>query len=147
MYPMHYAPGECSVDEISIEMQGYLAKLSTQIINMGHIIMELSAHGQVNIDPNFCKFIGYFWEGRYYHFRCQGYLESLVINKCYTNASISYWLHRLLYPACQHFKEAMFHLQAVECINPPEMERFLCKTNAFMRTLEKIRQLAKCYPC
>lgn len=67
MYPQESMPMDYSVDELSTDILGYLVKFSTEVMGIEDSIMDLVADGEIGADPNFCKFVSHFREGRYYY--------------------------------------------------------------------------------
>lgn len=68
--------------------------------------VKLPENNNFSSNPEFQNFISCFQKGRYYHFRCQGYMECLVFTKYYSPFSLNYWLHELVYPAADNFKKS-----------------------------------------
>ena len=114
--------------------------------NSIHILLE---YQMFNTNPSFKKFIDAFKEGRYYHYRCQGFMESLVLTKCYSPFSINYWIYQLVYPAAQHFSEALENLDKMKQSSPlnqnKEFEQLLVTVEEFKKTSDEIMRLVRTY--
>ena len=52
--------------------------------------------------------------GMYYHYRCQGYVECLLVTNAYTPYSINVWINELVYPAAKNFKQAMMAFEQLK---------------------------------
>jgi len=52
--------------------------------------------------------------GMYYHYRCQGYVECLLVTNAYTPYSINIWINELVYPAAENFKQAMMSFEQLK---------------------------------
>lgn len=63
---------------------------------------------------SFIEYVYYFAIGRYFHFRCMGYMEALVLTKCYSVESLCYWQNMLVIPASNNFMSALANLENVE---------------------------------
>lgn len=124
-------------DQISMRMIGLLANFSKHILEIEKTINELLKEDKINKNPDFLQFISHFGQGRYYHFRCQGYMECLVGTKYYTAESICYWLNNLVTPASQHFMEALKHFERLKA-NPNIMS-----ISEFRRLIEEIDEFKK----
>lgn len=94
-------------DEISINILKYLFKISKDLKYLQKIVDDELGCTFVNKDDNFKRFIDKYNKGKYYLFRSQGYIESLVINKSYINISICYLKKNLLEPTFYNFYEAI----------------------------------------
>ena len=93
-------------DEISKHLLSLLYRFSNEIMRVNASIMEMQKNPAFNTNENFRLFVMNFNEGRYYHFQCQGYIECLVVTKCYTQHSVRYWIDRLFKPALDYFMRA-----------------------------------------
>lgn len=136
-------------DNISTEILRNLFIFSKQIMCMTNSIHILLENEAFDIDSYFYNFVESFKKGRYYHYRCQGYMESLVLTKCYSPFSISYWIYQLVEPAAQHFSEALDYLdewKEYSHISPnKEFQKLLDTTVEFKKTSEEIMRLIKTY--
>jgi len=76
-------------------------------------------------------------------------MEALVITKCYSNVSFSYWLNSLVYPASKHFEEGLECLEGVksfaELANDPEFRQLMGKVEEFKKISAKIMDAVKVY--
>ena len=140
-------PNPC--DELSKFILRLLESFSKQIMAIDDSILELLKDSQFNSNPDFMEFIAHFNKGRYYHFQCEGYMKCLVLTKCYSPMSISYWLNTLVYPAVKHFTEALACLDKVEAVpvleSNPEFKNMLEKVDVFKEISMKITESVKMY--
>lgn len=136
-------------DQISTRMLGLLTNFSKLILTIEKTTDELLKNDKINKNPHFLQFISHFALGRYYHFRCQGYMECLVVTKCYTPASICYWLNKLVIPASQHFMEALNHFDKLktttDIMELNEFRRLVEEVNEFKKVSMKIMKETKLY--
>ena len=136
-------------DEISTNILRLLIKFSEHIMSIEENINKLLMNNEFNKNTDFLNFVKHFGLGRFYHFRCQGYMECLVFTKCYSPMSLSYWLNRLVYPAAEHFREALSYLDKVKAI--PELagnddfRKLLTKIDEFKKVSMQIMQAIKLY--
>lgn len=105
MYPYLYRG--ISYDGISSKILKELVNFSGLVLAMEKINNSLLTETRFNQNSDFLQYIDHFGLGRYFHFRCQGYMEALVLTKCYSPQSICYWLNNLVNPASKHFMEAL----------------------------------------
>jgi hemerythrin len=105
MYPYLYR--SISYDEISSKILKNLINFSGLILAMEKINNNLLTEDHFSQNSDFIQYIDHFGLGRYFHFRCQGYMEALVFTKGYSPQSVCYWLNNLVNPASKHFMEAL----------------------------------------
>lgn len=101
-------------DTISNKMLELLTELSQYINKMSGLNDALLKDDAVNSNTHFNQYISYFAIGRYYHFRCMGYMESLVMTKCYFISSLCYWKNMLVMPAYNNLMLAFKHLEELK---------------------------------
>lgn len=101
-------------DKLSINIAGLLKNFSYQTMIIEDCIKTLLTYPQFNTSPDFMKFVFFFDKGKYYHYQCEGYMKCLIITKCYSPISISYWLNELVYPAASFFSKSLTYLDSVK---------------------------------
>lgn len=130
-------------------MLALLTNFSKFILTIEKTIDELLKNDKINKNPHFLQFVFHFEQGRYYHFRCQGYMECLAVSKCYTSASMCYWLNKLVIPASQHFMEALNHFDKLKATTDvmelSEFRRLVEEINEFKKVSMKIMRETKLY--
>jgi len=145
MYPHISDP----YDTISTNILGLLINFSNTILVIENSTNEILTSEEFNKNIDFLQFVGHFGEGRYYHFRCQGYMESLVVTKCYSPLSICYWLNSLVYPAVHHFTIALEYLDKVKAdstfANIDVFQRLLTEIDNCKQVSMKIQQTISLY--
>ena len=120
-----------SYDDISKSLLMELFELSDLVLRMGELNNQLLMNRKLNCNFEFQQYLKKFDMGRFYHFRCQGYMEALVLTKCYNEASLCYWKNKLFTPALESFMSALENIDNLK-IYP----RFAC--NPTFRELLKI---------
>ena len=103
-----------SYDSISMEMLELLTVMSCYINRITELNDSLLRCNLFNRNSNFMKYIHHFNIGRYYHFRCMGYMESLVLTKCYDIESLCYWKNILVMPADENIAIGVDYLNLLE---------------------------------
>ena len=101
-------------DSLSVEMLRLLTELSDYINKITPLNNTLLQCNIFNRNSDFMNYISYFDIGRYYHFRCMGYMESLVFTKCYSVTSLCYWKNKLVMPADENFAIGFNYLNLLE---------------------------------
>ena len=101
-------------DDISIEMLKLLTELSDYINRITVLNNTLLQCNMFNRNSNFIEYINHFDTGRYYHFRSMGYMEALVLTKCYSIKSLCYWKNHLVMPADEHIAMAIDYLNLLQ---------------------------------
>jgi len=93
-----------------------------------------------NENEDFINFISYFNNGTYFLFRSQGYMECLVLTKCYNPQYIDYWKTGLLFPATKFYIKALGYIE-----NLSEYYQLICNDNfhTLLRELEKLKMSLK----
>lgn len=90
-----------------------LVKFSEKI----QVIQNLSYHitGKLRepLPEPWTAFNHFFNLGVYYHYRCQGYAECLLVTNAYSPNSINIWVNELVYPAAENFKYAMMYIEQI----------------------------------
>lgn len=92
---------------ISQNMLKMLGDLSNQALLVEMFYSDLLKDNTFNSDEAFISFTKHFEQGKFYLFTSQGYMECLVLTKCYSRNSICYWVNNLVNSASQHFVEAL----------------------------------------
>lgn len=140
-------------DIISIEMLELLTEFSDHINQISNLNDVLLTEDFFNCNQNFKCYIDYFGIGRYYHFRCMGYMEALVLTKCYSVKSLCYWKNKLVMPADENITLALEYLDQVKedygvWCNPIFRELIL-ETKELMEVAMEIMDTIMCYnlPC
>ena len=90
-------------DNLSEQILDSLIQLTEQVQTITNISYELMQNSSIIDDPDFIDYIEYLRTGKYYHYRCQGFMENLVITKCYSSQSLCYWYEELVSPAFESF--------------------------------------------
>lgn len=140
-------------DEISVEMLELLTEFSDYINRMSVLNETLLTNDLFNRNPHFIQYIYYFGLGRYYHFRCMGYMEALVLTKCYSVKSLCYWKEELVMPASENFMKALEYLDKLktdsELSSNPVFKVLIRESEGFMKVSMEIMELIKRYnlPC
>lgn len=131
-----------SYDVISKYVLGLLNKFSHQIIVINNSIQDLIGNDKFRTNEHFRGFVQEFELGRYYHFQCEGYMESLVVTTCYSPFSIKYWKDALVSPADKHFMEALMHLNQLKKIDEfkdhESFKELMTKIDGFKRISSEI---------
>jgi hypothetical protein len=147
MYPYRYM--SISYYEISTNILKELNDFSGLILSMEKINNNLLTEDGFNQNSDFLQYIEHFGLGRYFHFKCHGYMEALVFTKGYSPQSICYWLNNLVNPASKHFMEA---LKCFDKINMPstghhnsEYHKLIGIVNEFKRVSNEIMDNIKLY--
>lgn len=140
-------------DDISIEMLKLLTEFSN-IINRISILNDcLLKNNLFSRNPCFNQYIYYFGIGRYYHFRCMGYMESLVLTKCYSVKSLCYWKDILVMPASDNIMSALGYLDELQSncwlSNNMTFKALIVETKELKRVAMEIMNMIKEYelPC
>lgn len=106
-----------------------------------------------NRNPDFVQYICYFDIGRYYHFRCMGYMEGLVLTKCYSVKSLCYWKNKLVIPAYENISSGLMHLGKLESdpeiSSNPTFEALIVETGELKKVAMEIMDTMDYYrlPC
>lgn len=147
MYPYFYRSN--SYDEISSKILKELINFSGLILAMEKTNNNLLTENRFSQNSDFLQYIDHFGLGRYFHFRCQGYMEALVFTKSYSPQSICYWLNNLVYPASKHFMEALKYFDKIKLpsteIHNSEFHKLIGIINEFKKVSNKIMENIKLY--
>lgn len=104
-------------DNLSEEILDNLLQLTEQIQTVSNITYELMQTSSMIDDPDFIEYTEYFRTGKYYHYRCQGFMENLVISKCYSSQSLCYWYEELVAPAIDSLLNAFSIIDIYPSLN------------------------------
>ncbi|MHA6258417.1 hypothetical protein ACXYMX_00765 [Sporosarcina sp. CAU 1771] len=91
-----------------------LVKFSEKIQVIPNLSYRITGKLQEPIPELWTAFNHDFNLGMYYHYRCQGYVESLLITNAYSPYSIHVWMNELVYPAAENFKQAMMYFEQLK---------------------------------
>ncbi|MCS7460328.1 hypothetical protein N0M98_09250 [Paenibacillus doosanensis] len=89
------------------EVYKLLLQLSVSIQHIRETSFHLTRAGGGALPPAWSGFQHFFQTGEYFHHRCQGYVESLLVTGGYAPRSVNIWVNQLVYTANEHFKQAM----------------------------------------
>lgn len=140
-------------DNISTKMLELLTEFSNYINRISMLNDSLLTNNLFNSNTDFNQYIYYFSIGRYFHFRCMGYMEALVLTKCYSVKSLCYWKNMLVMPASNNFMTALGNLERLESDNElssnPTFKVLLIEVEGFKKVAMEIMETIKCYdlPC
>lgn len=140
-------------DGISVEMLELLTEFSDYINRMSVLNETLLTNDLFNRNADFVNYIYYFGIGRYYHFRCMGYMEALVLTRCYSEKSLCYWKNKLVMPASDNFMKALDYLDKLKSDSElscnPVFKALIFESKGFMKVAMEIMELIKRYnlPC
>ena len=128
-----------SYDYISKYLLKELFELSDLILRMGELNNQLLMNRRLNCNSTFYQYLMKFDIGRYYHFRCQGYMEALVLTKCYSEMSLCYWKEELFTPALESFMAALDDIDKLK-----KNSRFVCNPTfkELLKVLDEFKDLA-----
>lgn len=142
-----------SYDSISIEMLELLTELSGYINRITALNNSLLKCSLFNRNSDFNKYIYYFDIGRYYHFRCMGYMECLVLTQCYSIRSLCYWKNELVMPADENFAIGLDYLNLLKSncrmSRNPKFKLLMVETAGLSNVANEIMKTIECYhlPC
>ncbi len=140
-------------DRISSYMLTILTEFSKHINIMSNSNDLLLGNRLFNSNNDFKEYINYFSIGRYYHFRCMGYMESLVLTKCYSVNSLCYWKNQLVMPAYNNITFGLKSLDMLKSINViqsnPTYQQLLVEVDSLKKVALEIMNTIKLYnlPC
>lgn len=140
-------------NSISKKMLELLTEFSDSINKISILNESLLTDKLFNINPDFTQYIYYFGVGRYFHFRCMGYMEALVLTKCYCIKSLCYWKNMLVMPAYNNIMTALGYLDKLksdsELSDNPTFKALLVEIEQLKRIAMEIMNTIKCYelPC
>lgn len=137
------------VDEVSKNILGLLTDFSNEINIMAGFNNQLLQDKTFYANQDFMTYIYYFDIGRYYHFRCMGYMECLVMTKCYYVESLCCWKNQLVMPAYNNITVALKFLDKLT-IDPAatsnrHFKMLINKTEKLKQTAMKIMDDIKLY--
>lgn len=98
-------------DNISKKILELLTEFSNYINRISLLNDSLLTNKLFSRNTSFIEYVYYFGVGRYFHFRCMGYMEALVLTKCYSVESLCYWQNMLVMPASNNFMTALANLE------------------------------------
>ena len=142
-----------SYDSISIEILELLTELSDYINRITELNNSLLGCYLFNGNCNFIKYIYYFDIGRSYHFRCMGYMEALVLTKCYDLESLCYWKNMLVMPSDENIAIGVDYLNLLESDDEiscnPLFKILMHEVAGLSNLANKIMRTIECYhlPC
>nr|WP_025774404.1 hypothetical protein [Clostridium botulinum] len=136
-------------DRISTYTLELLQNFSKQIIIIENIINELLKDDSLNKNNDLSDFISYFSVGRFYHFRCHGFMEFLVVTKSYSPESICYWIMNLVTPASNNFMKALSFIDILKNIHifgtNSEFKNLTMEIDKFKKIAMEIMNATKLY--
>jgi hypothetical protein len=96
------------------QVYALLVRFSEKIQSVDDMIYRISSSwGGHESRTDWERFIRFFQEGTYFHYRCQGYMEALRVTGAYTPNSVNIWVNQLVYPAANNFTMAMQAYQSI----------------------------------
>jgi hypothetical protein len=96
------------------QVYALLVRFSEKIQAIEDMLFRISSSWEGQKSRNeWERFIRYFQEGTYFHYRCQGYMEALRVTGAYTPSSVNIWVNQLVYPAAGNFTMAMQAYQSI----------------------------------
>lgn len=141
------------IDKVSRRILELLTEFS-DYINQTSVLNDILLTNNIfNKNPKFIKYIYSFDLGRYYHFRCMGYMESLVLMRCYSIKGLCYWKNELVMPAYENLTEALKLLDELklddEIACNPIFKILICETEELKKIAMEIMDTIKYYnlPC
>jgi hypothetical protein len=105
-YALQSNTSNINSEDFMSEIYALLVHFSSKI----QVIKEINHHISLQLDSystNWNSYIQYFELGSYFHYRCQGYIESLKVTNVTSQHSINVWVNQLVYPAAENFKLAL----------------------------------------
>ena len=142
-----------SYDNISIQILELWTELSDYINTITALNNTLLQCNLFNRNSDFIEYIHYFDIGRYYHFRCMGYMEALVLTKCYSIQSLCYWKNMLVMPADENIAIGVDNLNLLESncriSRNPTFKILMNEIAGLSNVANEIMQTIECYhlPC
>jgi hypothetical protein len=124
-------------DPIFQQIYALLVQFSEKIQQVKATSHYITLHLEA-LASNWSAFLKHFEEGAYFHYRCQGFVESLIITKEYTFTSVNVWVNQLVYPAASNFIEAMFHFEQLKLQNNLEHDTLLQHLDQQLNDFKKI---------
>ncbi|PIC65300.1 hypothetical protein CSV79_01370 [Sporosarcina sp. P13] len=91
-----------------------LVKFSEKIQVIQNLSYRITGKLQEPLPKQWTAFNHFFNSGMYYHYRCQGYVECLLVTDAYSSDSINIWINELVYPAAENFTQAMMYFEQIE---------------------------------
>lgn len=140
-------------DNISTEMLKLLTEFSNYINRISALNNSLLTNILFYRNYSFIQYIYYFDIGRYYHFRCMGYMECLVLTKCYSIESLCYWKNALVMPAYSNIMSGLDYLHVLESDYETSHNQtfmaLLAEIQGLKEVAMEIMETIKCYnlPC
>ncbi|ACA45981.1 spermidine/putrescine ABC transporter ATP-binding protein [Clostridium botulinum] len=136
-------------DRISTYTLELLQNFSKRIMIIENIINELLKDDSLNKNNDLSNFISYFSNGRFYHFRCHGFMECLVVTKSYSPESICYWTMNLVTPASNNFMKALSFIDILKNTHTFEtnsqFKNLTMEMDKFKKAAMEIMNAAKLY--
>ena len=96
------------------QIYSQLVKFMEKIQVIQKLSDRITGKLQEPIQKQWTAFNHYFNLGLYYHYRCQGYVESLLVTNAYSTYSINIWINELVYPAAENFEHAMMFIEQIK---------------------------------
>ncbi|WP_210467843.1 hypothetical protein [Sporosarcina sp. 6E9] len=91
-----------------------LVKFSEKIQVIQNLSYRITGKLQEPLPEQWTAFNHFFNLGTYYHYRCQGYAECLLVTNAYSSYSINIWINELVYPAAENFEHAMMYIEQIK---------------------------------
>ncbi len=124
-------------DNLSEEILDNLLQLTEQIQTVSNITYDLLQNSSMVDDPDFLEYIEYFRTSKYYHYRCQGYMENIVITKCYSSQSLCYWYEELVTPTV----DSLLNAFSIVDIYPSLNKELSCLHEEFVKMIEIVNDI------
>ncbi|OJU12824.1 MAG: hypothetical protein BGN88_14650 [Clostridiales bacterium 43-6] len=94
-------------DKISISLFEIFSDLTASIGNISKLHNDLAEYDDICTSGLFAEYFYHFTRLNYMHYRCTGYLECLIITKCYAEGSLCYFKKDILAVFTNHFYNAL----------------------------------------
>lgn len=108
-----YPSDPISYDKISNYILNLFNNLNGNVKVIHGYIDELLMENNFNKNTDFLKFIFQFRQGSFHSFKCEGYLEYLVVTMYYTPPLLCYTLKEIEI-LIEHFREAAHWLNSIK---------------------------------
>lgn len=96
------------------QIYAQLVKFSGKIQVIQNLSYRITGKMTAPLPEEWNRFNHYFNRGLYYHYRCQGYVEALIVTNAYSSYSINTWVNELVYPAVKNFQQAMMSFEQLK---------------------------------
>lgn len=142
---------QCQPDynRISERVLCLLTQLSDHVKAMGCLNNELLQDPCLAGNACFRKYMGNFDKAGVLSFRCMGFMECLVLTKCYSVQSLCRWKNELFMPSYHCFCQAVNALSQVRVPCNPMFTKLLCEAEEVKKVYMQIMQTTQLYnlPC